>query len=100
MNSFYPENIEFTSAMVASVLQGMTAYTDHYISRSLLAASCRRYGAFYNASRPGISLEDYVRRIAKHFNCSASCFVIALIYIDRIVNSKDLFFVCHLNVHR
>ena len=100
MNSCNPEKIESTSAMVASVLQGMISFTDHYISPSLLAASCRRYGALFNASRPSISLQDYMLRISKHFNCSASCFVIALIYVDRIVNSKDLFFVCHLNVHR
>ena len=100
MNSLHCASVEFPSTMVASILQGMISYTDHFISPPLLAESSKRYGVFFNASRPHISLHNYVQRIAKHFKCSPSCFVVALIYIDRIVNSKDYFFVCHLNIHR
>ena len=56
MNSLNPQSVEFPSTMVASILQGMISYTDHFISPPLLAESSKRYGEFFNASRPRISL--------------------------------------------
>lgn len=34
---------------------------------------------------PTVSIEAYVRRLHKHFLCSDVCFVIALVYIDRLL---------------
>lgn len=39
-------------------------------------------------------------RMHRYFECSNECFVLALIYIDRIVKVHDEFTVSTLNVHR
>lgn len=44
----------------------------------------RSHQSLFHSSRvPGISVWDYVRRIAKYSGCSPECFVIALILLDR-----------------
>jgi len=49
--------------------------------------------------RPQITITAYLKRIAKFSHCSEECFVLALIYIDRIIRSHD-FLVNSYNVHR
>jgi len=54
----------------------------------------------FNALRlPQITIKAYLKRIAKFSHCSEECFVLALIYIDRIIRSQD-FLVNSYNVHR
>ncbi|CAE7463715.1 CYCU4-1, partial [Symbiodinium pilosum] len=38
--------------------------------------------------------------IAKYFQCSRECFVLCLVYIDRIVKLHPDFTICSLNIHR
>ncbi|GBE61669.1 cyclin2 related protein [Babesia ovata] len=49
---------------------------------------------------PSISIADYVSRIARHVRCSNECFVLALVYIERITRMHKDFAVSILNVHR
>merc|ERR1712166_777385 len=39
-------------------------------------------------------------RIFQYANCSRSCFVVALIYIDRIIQRNAGFMITSLNIHR
>lgn len=39
---------------------------------------------FHSKKRPLIELKDYILRIGKYCHCSDVCYVMALIYIDRI----------------
>jgi len=56
--------------------------------------------AGFNAQTvPDISIQNYLARIIKYTPCSAECFLVALIYIDRIVQSHHLL-VNSLNIHR
>lgn len=55
---------------------------------------------FHGSCVPSISICEYLRRIHKFFGCSDECFVIALVYIDRISKMKRLVPLCHLTVHR
>lgn len=48
---------------------------------------------------PGISIRDYLMRIHKYASCSPECFVLALVYIDRLQRMKG-FVLTELNVHR
>merc|ERR1712070_130918 len=48
---------------------------------------------------PDITIEDYVERIQTYSKCSASVYVVAMIYIDRLIEGQGLV-VTHLNVHR
>jgi len=54
---------------------------------------------FDSAYAPAVSLEQYLSRIHTYAKCSDSCFVVALIYIDRII-AMHSFRVTALNAHR
>jgi len=54
---------------------------------------------FHALKPPQISIQAYLDRIHKYASCSSECFVLALIYIDRLI-SKNNFLLTDLNVHR
>ncbi len=45
-------------------------------------------------------MRAYLERILKYAACSTECFVLALIYIDRIIQNHPRFLITSLNVHR
>jgi hypothetical protein len=55
---------------------------------------------FHAVRAPSISLKEYLVRIARFFQCSPSCFVLALVYIDRALKLNASFLVDALSVHR
>ncbi|CEM14973.1 unnamed protein product [Vitrella brassicaformis CCMP3155] len=55
---------------------------------------------FHAIKAPSISIHEYLTRIAKYFGCSCECFVLSLVYIDRIVKLHQDFCVNALNIHR
>lgn len=55
---------------------------------------------FLSATEPVISVPDYLERLARFFQCSRECFVLALIYIDRLLQANRHIWLCPLNVHR
>lgn len=56
--------------------------------------------SFSSASAPSISLREYFVRMERHLHCSPSCFVLAFIYIDRILLHSPSLRLSGLNVHR
>lgn len=56
--------------------------------------------SFHGVRAPAISLDKYVERIYKYTSCSPSCFVVAFVYIDRLVHRYPDSLVVSLNVHR
>lgn len=56
--------------------------------------------AFHGVRSPAIGLDKYVERIYKYTSCSPSCFVVAFVYIDRLVHRYPDSLVVSLNVHR
>ncbi|KAN0025740.1 hypothetical protein ACTFIU_005403 [Dictyostelium citrinum] len=59
--------------------------------------------SFYNPKgfKPSISITDFTYRLVKYLGCSKSCFIIALIYLDRIIDSdKFRVPINGYNVHR
>ncbi|KAJ9171959.1 hypothetical protein P3X46_015253 [Hevea brasiliensis] len=48
---------------------------------------------------PAVSIRQYIDRIFKYSGCSPSCFIVALIYVDRFIQSTDVH-LTSLNVHR
>mmetsp|Transcript_55346 Transcript_55346/g.177491 ORF Transcript_55346/g.177491 Transcript_55346/m.177491 type:complete len:355 (-) Transcript_55346:131-1195(-) len=60
----------------------------------------QRSTCFHAVCAPQISIDDYLARIARYFHCSDECFVVALMYIDRLVKLHPDFVVSSLNVHR
>merc|ERR1719265_1768663 len=65
-----------------------------------LAGRPQRVTRFHAIRAPPLSIQDYLLRIAKYFQCSHECFVLSLVYIDRIVKAHPEFSVCSLNIHR
>jgi len=55
---------------------------------------------FHAMEPPRITVKYYLERIATYSQCSEECFVLALIYIDRVIRIKYTFLVNSLNVHR
>ena len=55
---------------------------------------------FHAVRVPSVSINDYLFRIARYFLCSPECFVIALVYIDRVMKKHGDFVICKLNIHR
>jgi len=54
---------------------------------------------FHALKAPGIGVEAYLDRVHKYASCSNECFILALIYIDRLIE-KNNFLLTELNVHR
>lgn len=57
-------------------------------------------GRFHSSRPPPISIQDYIQRLRKYFRCSDECFVLALVYMDRIGRNNATMAVCDLTVHR
>jgi len=53
---------------------------------------------FHALKAPGISIQQYLERIHKYASCSTECFILALIYIDRLIQTNN-FILSELNVH-
>jgi len=49
---------------------------------------------------PKIAIHEYLNRIVLYLNCSEECFVLALIYIERLTGRRKSFSVNSYNVHR
>lgn len=59
----------------------------------------RRVTKFHASRPPNIDVQAYLDRIYQYAACSGECFILALIYIDRLIQ-KSNFVVTYLNVHR
>lgn len=55
--------------------------------------------AFHGLKAPSLTIQQYMDRIYKYSCCSPSCFVIALVYVDRFSQQQNLC-LTSLNVHR
>eukprot|EP01083_Nonionella_stella_P165534 550899_1 len=55
---------------------------------------------FHALRAPAISIEDYLQRISKYSGCSEECFILSLIYVDRLINQKQKLMGNALCVHR
>lgn len=59
----------------------------------------KSYG-FHSVRVPKVSLSSYASRIQKYFRCTDECFVLCLVYIDRIVKHNPDIQVTDLSCHR
>jgi len=49
---------------------------------------------------PGISIQDYVTRVLRFSQCHASCAVVSLVYLDRLIKRRPWIQVSPLTCHR
>lgn len=86
------------SAADASIVASVAALLQHLGMQN----SSEGCGApcFLSATEPMISMPDYLERLARFFQCSGECFVLALVYIDRLLQMNSNVWLCPLNLHR
>ena len=79
--------------VLSSVLNALVQRDDKMAHRTT-------FTIFHALKPPAISIHKYLLRIFQYANCSRSCFVVALIYIDRIIQRNASFMITSLNIHR
>lgn len=55
---------------------------------------------FHAVRAPDIKINAYVERIAKYAGCNKDFFIMALIYIDRLIQRNPTYLLNSLNIHR
>lgn len=50
--------------------------------------------------KPTISIHDYAKRLTSGFFCSRECYILCIVYIERVMQRKSSFAVDNSNVHR
>lgn len=78
--------------VVASVVQEIVKVNDKLPETGWISK-------FRALRAPSISVKSYLERIAKYARCSGECFVLALIYIDRLIQKSNCV-ITSLSVHR
>lgn len=56
--------------------------------------------SFHCAKAPQMGIDAYLARLHTHFQCSDACFILSLVYIDRVVKCHPTFLVNELSIHR
>ena len=79
---------------IASVLRDMVSRSSEAMGLALTDTP------FDSKAVPGISIEKYLERLAGYSRCSPETFVIALIYVDRIVSAGCGVVLGPRNVHK
>jgi len=64
------------------------------------AGAPQNMGCFHSVKAPPMAIVEYLERIRKYYRCSNECFVMALVYIDRVSKTDPSMKVCDLTVHR
>jgi hypothetical protein len=77
---------------ISIVLEGLIRETDKHFDSTTTA--------FHAKMIPDIRIRDYLYRIVKCSECSTESLILALIYIDRLIEKNNGFLIKSLNIHR
>jgi len=67
---------------------------------ALTAGDVQQRVCFDARRKPDFPLQDFADRISSYFRCSPSCYVLSMVFLDRVVRLNPEFVVTELNVHR
>jgi hypothetical protein len=97
----YPSAEVQEGLMLSSIdeVDGFLVGLSHVLEQ-LCSTSTRCRTPFDAVAVPSLPVHVYATRLQRFMCCSDSCFVLALIYIDRVLQIHHDFRVTHLNVHR
>lgn len=83
-----------------AIVRVLAVVLDRLVSaNSHLAETPQEQTHFHAQRAPAIGILQYLERIHKYASCSKECFILALIYIDRLIQRNN-FLLTELNVHR
>jgi len=85
--------------VVACVLTQMVARNDKMLQQNPAGASAN-VTVFHAVKPPTIGLRKYLERIERYAGCSSECYIIALVYVDTIIQRNKSFVISSLNIHR
>lgn len=88
------EAIQFYVPVLSDVLHRITERNDE------IPVSSQQVTIFHALKAPEIKVRDYLNRLGQFSHCSPECFVLALIYLDRILHRNPGFVISSLNIHR
>lgn len=83
-----------------SLLAILAAVLTHMVALSRDESITDQMALFITGEQLQISIADFLDRLRRLFSCTNECFILALIYIHRIIKFCNGFRVCNLNVHR
>lgn len=85
----------------AAIVDVLAAVLDRLVASnsSLGLSDTGQVTKFHALKAPGISVRDYLHRMYRFACCSNECYVLALVYIDRLIQRSN-FLLTDLNVHR
>jgi len=86
--------ISLVSLVLGKIIEGN--YSINPAGDSLVQESFIKFQSSYE---PNVSIDAYLERIHRYSKCSDSCFILMLIYVDRLIEKKSLI-LTKLNVHR
>ncbi|CAL4886362.1 unnamed protein product [Urochloa decumbens] len=70
---------------LAGILERVAERNDAAAAADLSAAVAPAASAFRATTKPGISVRAYMARIARFAGCSPACYVVAYVYLDRLL---------------
>lgn len=73
---------------------------ERWVEEAAISGESEKVSQFHSTRPPAISIAEYLKRIRKYFVCSDECFVMALVYVDRLSKMESSIPVCKLTVHR
>jgi hypothetical protein len=78
------EDMPRVVAALAGILERVAERNDAAATAELSAAVAPA-SAFRATTKPGISVRAYMARIARFAGCSPACYVVAYVYLDRLL---------------
>ncbi|KAH7433849.1 hypothetical protein KP509_07G089200 [Ceratopteris richardii] len=84
--------------VLASLIERVVARNKHCSPQS--EGHCQKFAAFSGRCVPSISILQYLERIFAYAKCSDSCYVVAYLYIDRLLQQHPDLRITSLNIHR
>ena len=83
----------FLVDIIANILEDLTTETSNLNFHQKCRFNCK--------TPPKISIRKYLQRIKNYCrHCSEECFILAMIYIDRITEYNPQFIITKFNIHR
>lgn len=86
--------------ILSALLDKIVACNEKSLASAIGGHNANKLTVFHGLRAPTITIDKYLDRIFKYANCSPACFVVAYIYIDRILAKHGDLHVTSLNVHR
>ena len=82
------EEMPCVVAALAGILERIAERNDAAAAAELSAVAAPAASAFRATTKPGISGRAYMARIARFAGCSPACYVVAYVYLDRLLRRR------------